>query len=231
MQEMDIYLRPTATIDSDNSKIKEKAQELVKEQQGIPNKAKALFYFVRDEIKYNLYVPSDKAEYYRASCILETGEGFCIQKAILLAALARAVKIPARLHLAAIRNHLVPARLKELMGGNVFPTHGYDGLYIEGSWIKVAPTFDLKMCEKNQFLPVEFDGKNDSILPSHNTHGKPHIEYVEDRGYYDDLPLEKIIAWRIEALGADFFERMKRAIELRKHRKQFLKGLNNRSDT
>lgn len=213
---MDIYLRPTSIIDCDNTLIKEKAQELVKDQQEVPNKAKYLFYFVRDEIKYNLYVPSDKPEYYIASRILQESEGFCVQKAVLLTALSRAVGIPARLHIAAIRNNLVPDKLKQFMGGNLFPTHGYSELYIEERWIKVAPTFDLKMCQKNRFTTVEFDGIHDAMLPSHNLDGEPHIEYVEDRGHYDDLPFDKIVTWRIEALGADFFERMRQVIESRK---------------
>jgi len=216
MRQEAIYLRPTPTIDCDNTAIKEKAQELVRERPGVPDKARSLFYFARDEIKYNVYVPSDKPEHYRASRTLKTGEGFCIHKAVLLAALARAVGIPARLHLAAIRNHLVPAKLKELMGGNVFPTHGYAELYIEGRWVKVAPTFELKMCQQNRFTPTEFDGRHDAVLPPRNLEGKPHSEYVVDHGYYADLPFENMINWRLEALGADFFGRMRQAIESRK---------------
>jgi transglutaminase-like putative cysteine protease len=213
---MDIYLRPTSTIDCDNKLIKEKAQELVREQQEVPSKAKYLFYFVRDEIAYNLYVPSDKPEYYRASRILQENKGFCIQKAALLTALSRAVGIPARLHLAAIRNHLVPDELKQLMRGNLFPTHGYTEIYVEERWIKVAPTFDLRMCDKNRLITVEFDGVHNALLPAYNQDGELHIEYVQDRGHYDDLPFDKIIAWRLEALGADFPERMKQVIESRK---------------
>lgn len=210
------YLRPTPTIDCDNLSIKEKAKKLTRGEKGIPDKAKLLFYFVRDETKYNLYVPSDKTEYYLASRILEIGEGFCVQKAVLLAALARSIDIPARIHIAAIGNHLVPPQVKELMRGNTFPTHGYDALYIEGKWVKVAPTFNLELCQKNRFVPVEFDGRHDAILPAYNLDGKPHIEYIEDRGYYADLPFEKIVRWRVEALGTDFFERMRQATELKK---------------
>ena len=213
---MDIYLRPTSTIDCDNALITEKAKELIKDQTEVQGKAQCLFYFVRDEIRYSLYVPSDKPEYFRASRLLQEGQGFCIQKAVLMTALSRAIGIPARLHLAAIRNHLVPDKLKQFMGGNIFPTHGYTELYIEDKWIKVAPTFDIGMCQKNRFKTVEFDGRHDAMLPSHNLDGEPHIEYVQDRGHFDDLPFDSIIAWRIEALGADFFDRMNQLIESRK---------------
>jgi transglutaminase-like putative cysteine protease len=218
MNQNEKYLRPTPAIDCDNESIKRKAEELTEGKDNAAEKAKSLFYFVRDEIKYNLLVPSDKPECYRASRILETREGFCVQKAVLMAALARAVYIPARLHLAAIRNHLASDKLRGLMGGNVFPTHGYNELYIEDKWVKVAPTFDLKMCQQNRFIPVEFDGRHDAILPSHNLDGKPHIEYVEDRGIYDDLLFDTIINLRIRDLGADFHERLNQAIEARKAR-------------
>lgn len=218
MNQMEKWLKATPTFDCDNESIKEKAQNLTKGQEGVVDKAKSLFYFVRDEIKYNLYVLSDLPEYYRASRTLETGEGFCVQKAVLLAALARAVDIPARLHLAAIRNHLVPDKVRKLMGTNLFPTHGYDELYIEGKWVKATPAFDVKMCQENRIIPVEFDGKRDAIFHSQDLDGKMHIEYVQDHGYYDDLPFDKITTLRIQTLGADIFERLRQAIEARKAR-------------
>jgi transglutaminase-like putative cysteine protease len=218
MDPMEKYLRPTPTFDCDNDSIKGKAQDLSAGQEKVADKAKSLFYFVRDEIKYNIYVLSDLPEYYRASRVLEVGEGFCIQKAVLLATLARAVGIPARLHLAAIRNHLVPDKLKELMGTNLFPSHGYAELYIEGKWVKATPAFDLKMCQQNRISPVEFDGKNDAMFHSHNLDGKLHIEYIQDRGHFDDLPFDTITNLRIQALGADIFQRLRQAIEARKAR-------------
>jgi transglutaminase-like putative cysteine protease len=218
MDKMERYLKPTPTFDCDNEFIKHKAQELTEGQREVVDKAKSLFYFVRDEIRYNIYVLTDLPEYYRASRILEVGEGFCVQKAVLLATLARAVGIPARLHLVAIRNHLVPDKLKEIMGTNLFPTHGYAGLYVEGKWVKATPAFDLKMCQRIGIIPVEFDGKHDAMFHSHNLDGKLHIEYVKDHGHFDDLPFDTIIDLRIQALGADFFQRMRQAIEARKAR-------------
>jgi len=218
MDPMEKYLRPTPTFDCDNESIKGKAQDLGTGQEKVADKAKSLFYFVRDEIKYNIYVLSDLPEYYQASRILEVGEGFCIQKAVLLATLARAVGIPARLHLAAIRNHLMPDKLRELMGTNLFPSHGYAELYVEGKWVKATPAFDLKMCQQNGIIPVEFDGKNDAMFHSHNLDGKLHIEYIQDRGHFDDLPFDTITNLRIQALGAGIFQRLRQAIEARKAR-------------
>ncbi len=195
MDPMEKYLRPTPRIDCDNKSIREKSQDLTRSQEEVVDKAKSLFYFVRDEIKYNP-LPVHLLEDYRASKTLKTGTGFCVEKASLLVTLARAAGIPARLHLADIRNHLIPNRLKQLIGTDLFSYHGYSGLYIEGKWVKATPAFDLKMCQENRIIPVEFDGKRDAIFHSHNLDGELHIEYVKDHGYYEDVPMDEILdAW------------------------------------
>jgi len=216
---MERYLKATATIDCETSSIKEKAQSLTGGGEQIVEKAKRLFYFVRDEIKYNPYSALYPIE---ASATLERGSGFCVQKAVLLVALARATKIPARLGFADIRNHIIPEKLAKVLRTDLFVYHGYAELYIEGKWVKATPAFDLKLCQKNRLIPVEFDGRHDAMLPSHNLDGKIYIQYVEDRGYYDDLPFDTIINLRIRDLGDDFNERLKQVIETRKARAKII---------
>ena len=193
MEQMERYLRATPRIDCGSKAIKQKARDLTKGQEEAVDKAKSLFYFVRDEIRYHP-VPVHLLEDYKASKTLKARRGFCVEKASLLAALARAAGIPARLHLADIRNRLVPDRLKELMGTDVFIWHGYSELYVESKWVKATPAFDLKMCQENRIIPVEFDGRNDAIFHSHNSDGKLHIEYVQDHGCYEDVPLDEMFA-------------------------------------
>src|SRR4030042_6406350 len=191
---MEHYLEPTATIDCDSQLVRERAWSLTKDADDTPGKAKALFYWVRDEIKYNPLVPLEVFESYRASKTLEKGEGFCVEKAAVLAALARAAGIPARLHFADIRNYLVSPRLLEIMGTNLFSYHGYTELHIFRKWVKATPAFDLKMCQANRIIPVDFDGKNDAIFHSHNLDDQLHIEYVADHGCRVDVPVDEIIA-------------------------------------
>ena len=204
------YLKPTPAIDCETRSIKEKARELTSGQEKTTEKAKSLFYFVRDEIKYNPYSPFYLPEHYRASTILARGEGYCVQKAVLLATLARAAGIPARLRFADIRNHLHFGKLAEMMGGNLFVYHGYDELYIDGKWIKATPTFDLKMCQENRIVPVEFDGKKDAMFHSHNQDGELHIEYIYDHGHYPDIPFDEMQNARVQAYGPEREERLKR---------------------
>jgi transglutaminase-like putative cysteine protease len=219
MNDIERYLRSSPTIDSDNDSIKQKAVALTKSEQTAADKAKRLFYWVRDIIKYNPLVPLEIFEDYRASKTLKRGEGFCVEKAAVLAALARAVGIPARLHLADIRNHLVSDRLREVMGTNLFSYHGYTELYISGKWVKATPAFDLTMCQANRIVPVEFDGKNDAIFHSHNLDGQLHIEYVADHGCRVDVPVDEIIAAWEQHYGLKAQERLNRFIEAEKAKK------------
>ena len=54
-------------------------------------------------------------------------------KAILLAACARHCRIPARIGLADVRNHLATPRLLEALRSEVFAMHGYTELYLEAA--------------------------------------------------------------------------------------------------
>jgi transglutaminase-like putative cysteine protease len=204
---MEKYLKPTAVIDCDNISIQEKAKDLTKGQENTIENAKSLFYFVRDEIRYNIYVPKSLAKHFQASNTLSQREGYCVQKAVLLVALARAAGIPAGLGFARIRNNLLPEKAVKWLGTNILPFHGYAELYLNGKWVKATPAFDLKMCERNRIIPVEFDGKNDAMFHSHNRDGKLHIEYLRDLGhYFDELPLDKLWDTLTQTFGSRFLE-------------------------
>jgi len=198
------YLRPTPVFDCDHPSIQAKARELTRGQEDAIEKSKSLFYFARDEIKYNFYPPSSSPEdLFRASHTLSVAVGFCIPKAILLVALARAVGIPAGIQFADIRNHRLPEKLLDLIGTNLIRLHGYAVLYLEGKWVKATPAFDAKMCQENGLVPVEFDGRSDAMLPSRDGQGRPHIEYVNglihrvyvtDLGHYwDDIEPNRLV--------------------------------------
>ena len=200
---MEEYLKPTSIVNSDNPAIKNKAQEITKGQKEVVEKARSLFYFVRDNIRYNPYLPRYLPEHFRASNTLARGEGFCIQKAALLIALSRAVGIPARFHFVILRNHLLPGKMAELLVSNVIPDHAFAEFYLGGKWVGATPAFDLEMCQKYGIKPVEFDGKNDAKFHSHAQNGKLHIEYISDRGTYSDIPIEEIQEWVVSELRSE----------------------------
>ena len=185
------YLLSTYFIDAESEIITNCANELVKEQENDVEKAKAIFYWTRDKIFYDPYSFSPSKGDYKASRIVKKGKGWCVQKAVVLAALARAIGIPARLHFADIRNFQITLKLKEEMGTDLFLFHGYTELYLN-KWVKATPAFNIELCQKFGHRTVEFDGVNDAILSTKTLKGERHIEYLKDRGAYADLPFEEI---------------------------------------
>ena len=189
MADIDRYLRCTETIDCVMESIVEKSRELTQGLQTDREKAVALFYFVRDQIRHDPYASGTDIERYKASVTLQLGKGFCSQKSILLAALARAAGIPARIGFVAIRDHLMSDGFKEITQGiDILPLHGYTEFYIEGKWVHASPSYDLAICEKNRYVPVEFDGTHDAKDSPYDQEGRRHIEHLRDHGTFDDLP-------------------------------------------
>ena len=196
---MDKYLTPTKVIDCDNRFVIARATELTEGRHSTEEKAISLFYFVRDEIKFDPFAPGLELNDHIASAILERGNGYCQHKAILLVALARAAGIPARLGFVDIKDHLMPGKLRQIIGGdNTLVYHGYVEFYLSGKWVHASPTFDLRTCKKNRFIPVDFDGINDARDSSYNEAGEPHIEYILDRGPFDDFPWQELCSIREE---------------------------------
>lgn len=157
-------------------------------------RAVRLFYAVRDRIRYDPYLFSVRRPALRASHAVEAGVAFCVPKALLFAACLRAVGIPARPGFADVRNHLSTEKLTRLMGTDVFAWHGYVSLLLDGRWVKATPAFNREMCERFGVLPLEFDGTADSLFHPYDASGQRHMEYVRQRGEYDDLPYDEMVA-------------------------------------
>ena len=194
------YLETTFIIDTDNEFIQKTAHDITSNCQNNREKAVNLFYFVRDQIAYNLYVDRHLPKHFVASATLTRGQGFCIQKAVVLVALCRTLSIPGRLGFAVIRNHLMPEKLARVLVSNEIPDHGYAELHIEGKWVKATPAFDLTTCHEHRIVPVDFDGVNDAVFHRFNQDGALHIEYVKDHGRYADLPVVEIEKWVASAI-------------------------------
>src|SRR3954447_15924789 len=101
-------------VDSDHPEVIAFAEKATAGASTDREKAVALFYAVRDGIRYDPYViSSDDPEMYRASTVLRDGVSYCIPKSVLLCAAARAVGLKAGLGFADVRNHLNSERLRE----------------------------------------------------------------------------------------------------------------------
>jgi transglutaminase-like putative cysteine protease len=185
-------LKATHYLDADHPRIRELAQHAVGDAVEPVERAIRLYYAVRDGLLYDPYSIDLTPEGFRASTILERGRGFCVAKAGVLTAAARAVGIPARLGFADVRNHLATKRLREMMGTDIFYYHGYSELHLDGRWVKATPAFNIELCKRFGVLPLDFDGRHDSLLHPYDAENRRHMEYLQDRGSRDDMPFEEI---------------------------------------
>ena len=216
------YLLPTSLIDSDHPSVKELSHNIAGHITSPSEKAVRLYNWVRDEIVYDPYSPFHKPEHYRASEVLKRGRAFCVPKASLCCALARAQSIPCRLAFADVRNHLATKRFLERLGSDLFVYHGYVELFLNGRWVKASPTFNKELCARFGVPPLEFDGVHDAVfqayvppvddegvvLPDHEP--RRFMEYVAFHGTRADVPIDEILAAWEKAYGK---ERIRRWIE------------------
>lgn len=157
-------------------------------------RAVSLYYAVRDGFRYDPYRVDLSPQGMSASAVLALGHGWCVTKAALLAAAARAGGIPARLGFADVRNHLSTQRMRETMRTDVFIWHGYTELWLDGGWRKATPAFNIELCDRFGLLPLEFDGRSDSIYHPFDRSGQRHMEYLRERGSFTDVPLAQLVA-------------------------------------
>ena len=193
MNELEPYLKSTKFLESDSQPVREFATRATEGTTGEIAKAVALYYAIRDGIRYDPYVMATDPEQYRASVVARLPAAYCIQKAILLGATARAIGVPSRLGFADVRNHLTSPKLRETMGSDLFVYHGYAELFLEGRWVKATPAFNLGLCQRFGVLPLEFDGRHDSIFHPFDAENRKHMEYVRSHGSFAEFPFEQVM--------------------------------------
>jgi len=188
------YLASGPTVESAHPAVLAFARAHATHEGDAVETAVALYYAVRDGIRYDPYSAVLTMEGVRASSVLSAGRGWCVPKAVLLAAACRALGIPARLGFTDVRNHLSTARLREQMQSEVFYWHGYTSIHLGGRWVKATPAFNLELCTKFGLLPLEFDGRSDSLYHPFDRAGQRHMEYLRARGEYAEVPLDAMRA-------------------------------------
>lgn len=194
----DRYLLPNAFVDSDHPLVVALAERHRRESDG--ESAVSLYYAIRDGWRYTPYNVSLVPEGFRASEVVKRTKaqgGHCIDKALLLAASARALGIPSRLHFANVRNHIGTAKLEEVLGTDLLVFHGYTELFLEGKWVAATPAFNKELCAHLGVPPLEWDGRHDSIFQAYEPGKGAFMEYIEDHGTFPDVPFERMVAeWK-----------------------------------
>jgi len=191
-----LLVEPTWFIDSDSPEVAsfvESALAGVSRADEIAV-AVALFEAVRDGLRYDPYLVSPEPDDYRASAIAGSSSNWCVPKAVLLTAAARHVGIPARLGFADVLNHLTSDKLEARMGTDVFHWHGYSEVFLGGRWFKLSTAFNSELCERFGVKALDFDGTDDALMHPFDEQGRRHMEYINERGSYSDLPLAEIFA-------------------------------------
>jgi len=199
------FLQPTAAIDSDHSSVVEFARHNTAGGDDARDSAVRLYYAVRDGFRYDPYDVDLTVDGIMASTTLAKGHGWCVPKAVLLAAGCRAIGIPARLGFADVRNHLSTERMRERMKTDIFYWHGYTSILLDGTWFKVTPAFNVELCEKFRLKPLEFDGTGDALFHPLDLAGNRHMDYINYRGEFADAPIDEIA----ETFRSEYAEALK----------------------
>jgi transglutaminase-like putative cysteine protease len=212
------FLGATYYIDCDDPTVKAHAEKVTESLTSDKEKAIALFYSVRDGIRYDPYTTKLDAAGYKASETLKDGVAWCVPKGILMTALCRAVGISARPGYADVQNHLCTPKVREMMGTDIFSYHGYCEMFLDGKWVKATPVFNVELCDKFGVLAQDFDGENDALLQPFDKNGNKHMDYLKDHGTYNDMPFKEIMDdfdWRYKGWMDFLREKAAKAAEER----------------
>ncbi len=187
---MEKYLKSTFFFDFEKENAQEFIKDLLISTENPIEKAKKLYLKVRDGFQYNPYKIVLNSNALKLSYLITKNYGYCVEKSIIMAGLARALGIPSRLGFANVRNHLGTEKIERILGTNVLVFHGYCELYLNGKWVKATPAFNKELCQKFGVEPLEFNGLEDSIFQPYNAEGNIFMEYLKDHGTFEDMPFE-----------------------------------------
>ena len=195
------YLRPTTFFDFESPEVQDLVEKVKTTSSDASETSLAarqikmateLYLIVRDGYRYNPYLISFRPKHYVASSLVTRSEGHCLDKSIILIAGLRALGVPARLRLAKVKNHIGVERLIEKFGTNVMTPHGMVDIFLNEKWVKASPAFNQSLCEKCNVAPLEFDGVQDSVFQEYDRAGGQFMDYLEDYGSFEDVPVDFI---------------------------------------
>lgn len=188
-----LYLAPTPFLDFEQPEVVRFVHDATDGASTQREQAVRLFFAVRDQARYDPYTMRMTPECFRASTVVRERGAFCIPKAVLLAAGARMLGIPAAIGLSDVVNHFSTPKMEQIMGGReVFMHHGWAALYLEGQWVKAVPAFNKELCALMRVPPTDFNGLQDAVLQQYKEDGSVHMEYLRDHGVWSDVPYLRI---------------------------------------
>ena len=190
---MEQFLTPTEFLDSDHDSVRDYAEKNTAGASSDTERAIKLYYAVRDDFQYDPYLLDLRRESLRASKLLTKNRGYCVEKAVLLAASARSVGIPSRLSFYIVRNHIATEKLAKALEKDYLVFHGAAEMFLNGKWVKATPAFNRRLCDFLGVDPIEFDGTEDAIFQEYDRKGNVFMEYLHEYGAFDDMPYQMFL--------------------------------------
>jgi len=181
---LDKYLKETEYCDYNNYLIMQTAKYFEKRYKTKKELAVALFYWVKDSVRYSL-----GAWNVKASETFTLNNGTCTNKANLLVALYRAVDIPAGFGIMKVngQRYLGPACIPMLGNQmNQRSIHTYVAVYLNNKWMKIDPSDDIELSESIS----HFNHTADAV--EWNGIDNAELNLDENDVYSDEFPIADI---------------------------------------
>lgn len=188
MEHMEKYLKSTDFLDFEHPTFNTFCASIPNELSQV-ELVKWLYLKVRDGFLYDPYHLDLRPEGLVASTICTKKRAWCVEKSIVLAALARKYGIPSRLGFANVINHIGVEKLLTYLQKKEIVFHGYVELFIENQWVKCTPAFDKRICALSKVEPLVWDGKTDSMFQAFDDQRK-FMEYTHFYGDFEDVPVD-----------------------------------------
>lgn len=118
------YLNDSEILDYNNSRIQKKTLELSLNSKNQFETIKNIYEFVRDEIPHSLDINGQKVA-FKASEVLDNGQGICFAKSNLLAAMLRFLEVP---------TGFCYQRLTHEEG---YILHGLNAVFLDDKWYRL----------------------------------------------------------------------------------------------
>lgn len=191
---MNNYLKETAILNFSHNRIQQLIYDRQWNQLDIITRIKAIYNYVRDEIKFGYNISDD----IPASVVLKDGYGQCNTKATLLMTLLRAAKISNRIHGFTIDKALQKGAITgiwyRLSPKSIL--HSWVEILVEGQWyflegVILDKAYLTKLQENNSDCKTTFCGYGTYT----NNFDNPPIDwdlnntYIQDKGINQDFGL------------------------------------------
>ncbi|MDC7124820.1 MAG: transglutaminase-like domain-containing protein [Spirochaetales bacterium] len=208
----------TVESETETETIKTVVKMLIKDTETDEEKLEKIFYFVRDEIKFDWVYPQD----IPAEEVLRNRKGVCMQKANLLVAMAREAGFEARFHFMYVHKNA----LEDFLPGYAYKNwvdpfpHTFPEIYLNGKWIPMEATFDKELHDLCISKKINF-GKYEDIVKNVSIEFSPegvigHQQYWEAENsesfYGEDLSefteyLHADVPWWKRAMQPNIFKK------------------------